>query len=191
MTNIAGDSPEQTRTDLRRRVLTGGVAAAAVTLIGGRASASAPSVLSETELGLLRYAQKVELAIRDLYDVSISAGAANPLWEMLSEQHEAYAQAIAGLSGLSADERDDDLFEQLAPAFGNSATALQAGYDIESTASATHLELVGLVVDSDAAALLASIVTAESRHCVMIADLLGSGNDLGATLVNNATPILP
>jgi hypothetical protein len=38
---------------------------------------------------------------------------------------------------------------------------------------------------------VASIISAESRHCVVLADVLGRGNELGATLDNDAAAILP
>jgi hypothetical protein len=191
VTNSQGDAPNHDqRTDVRRRLLAGGAAAAAIAVVGGRAASAAPSVLSDAELGLLKFAQRLELTARDLYDLAMESGLDDPLLEAMSEQHEAYAQGIAGLSGLSADSRNDDLFNELSDSFVGSG-ALQSAYDLESAAVATHIQLLDLISDADAAGLIASIISAESRHCVVLADVLGRGSELGATLGNDATPILP
>ena len=121
---------------------------------------------------------------------TVAAGATGAVWEAMSEQHEAYAQSIAGLTGMSADSRNDEVYDALAPAFGSSAAA-EAAYDLESAAAATHIEVLGLLSHRPAAELIASIISAESRHCVVLADLTGRGTDLTALLVNNAQPILP
>ncbi len=191
VTNTQGEAPDtDQRTDVRRRLLAGGVAAAALALTGARPASAALSNMPQAELDLLKYAQRLELTARDLYDEAISSGLDSPLLEAMSEQHEAYAHRIAGLSGLSADSRNDELFGRLRISFRGSS-ALQAAYDLESAAVATHLEVIGMITDVDAAALVASIISAESRHCVVLADVLGRGNDLGATLGNTADPILP
>lgn len=191
VTSTQGDAPtNDERGSVRRRMLTGGVAAMAFAAVGTQRVAAAPSALPKADMDLLRYAQRLELAARDLYDEAIAAGAADPLWETMSEQHEAYAHGIAGLTGLSADSRDDDQFGRLRVSF-RGADALKAAYDLESALVATHLEVVGTVASSDSAELIASIISAESRHCVVLADLLGLGNQLGATLDNTAEPILP
>ena len=191
VTSTRGDAPTaEDQSDSRRRLLAGGVAAVAFAAVGARSVSAARPRLSTTELDLLKYAQRFELTARDLYDEAISAGASDPLWEAMSEQHEAYAHGIAGLTGLSADSRNDDLFGQLRVSFRGDG-ALQAAYDLESAAVATHLEVIGTLVDVDAAELIASIISAESRHCVVLADVMGRGNELGMTLDNSAAPILP
>ena len=66
-----------------------------------------------------------------------------------------------------------------------------AGYDLESTAVATHTELLGHLTNVDGAKLVASMLAMEARHCVVLADMSGRGDDLDVLLVNTAEPILP
>ena len=174
----------------RRALLTAGLSGAVLALApAGRANA-AENEFTVAELDILRFAQQLEMSARDLYDAAIAAGATGAVWEAMSEQHEAYAQSIAGLTGMSADSRNDEVYDALAPSFGSSAAA-EAAYDLESAATATHIEVLGLLSHRPAAELIASIISAESRHCVVLADLTGRGTDLTALLVNNAQPILP
>ena len=106
----------------------------------------------------------------------------------MSDSHESFAQAIAGLSGLSANERNEPVFAEYRDAM-RGADRAKTAYDLESAAAATHIDLIGKLSDSGAAEVIASIASSESRHCVVLADVLGSGNDLGMTLVNSAQPI--
>jgi len=174
----------------RRRLLAGGLAAAALAVVGSRSAAAAPNEFTADELALLRYAQQLEMSASALYDVATASGPDSALWEPMSEQHEAYAHAIASLTGLSADSRDEGVFAALRDGFAG-ADAVQAAYDLESAAVATHTELLDLVGQVNAAELIASIISAEARHCVVLADALGRGNDLTALLDNSAEPILP
>ena len=66
MTSTRDDSPKLTDIDLRRKLLAGGTAALALTMVGGRAASAAG--LSSDELDLLKFAQGLELALHDLYD---------------------------------------------------------------------------------------------------------------------------
>ena len=174
----------------RRAMLIAGLAGAVVAIAGASRVTAAENDFTAAELDILRFAQRLELTARDLYDAAMAAGATGAIWEAMSEQHEAYAQSIAGLTGMSADSRNDEVYDALAPAFGSSAAA-EAAYDLESAAAATHIEVLGLLSHRPAAELIASIISAESRHCVVLADLTGRGTDLTALLVNNAQPILP
>jgi hypothetical protein len=174
----------------RRAMLIAGLAGAVVAIAGASRVTAAENDFTDAELDILRFAQRLELTARDLYDAAMSAGATGAIWEAMSEQHEAYAQSIAGLTGLSADSRNDEVFDALVGAFSSSGAA-EAAYDLESAAAATHIEVLGLLSHRPASELIASIISAESRHCVVLADLTGRGTDLTALLVNNAQPILP
>lgn len=186
MTSTRDDSPQLTETDLRRKLLAGGTAAIALTMVGNRRVAAAG--LSPAELDLLKFAQGLELALRDLYDEALDIDKGSAAWTAMSDSHESFAQAIAGLSGLSANQRNDGLFDEYRDAM-RGADRAKTAYDLESAAAATHIDLIGRLSDSGAAEVIASIASAESRHCVVLADVLGNGNDLGMTLVNSAQPI--
>ena len=184
----------------RRRLLGIGAAGAALAVLadqvlGGRgASASVPpQQTTAADAELLRFAQGIELSIRDLYDAAIEAGAPSDVLEIMSEQHEAYAQAIAGITGSSANARNEEVFSSLEASFAVSdlAEVAQAAYDLESVAVATHTELLGLLESTDAAKLVAAVIAIEARHCTVLADVAGNGDDLAALLDNTAEPILP
>ena len=174
----------------RRTMLVAGLTGALATIAGAAKVSAAENDFTAAELDLLRFAQRLELTARDLYDAAMAAGATGAVWEAMSEQHEAYAQSIAGLTGLSADSRNDEVYDALVGSFSSSAAA-EAAYDLESAAAVTHIEVLGLLTHRPASQLVASIIAAESRHCVVLADLTGRGTDLTALLVNTASPILP
>ena len=184
------DEATETGARDRRTMLVAGLAGAVAAIAGASKVSAAENDFTAAELDILRFAQRLELTARDLYDAAMAAGATGAIWEAMSEQHEAYAQSIAGLTGLSADSRNDEVFDALVGAF-SSSDAAEAAYDLESAAAATHIEVLGLLTHRPAAQLVASIISAESRHCVVLADLTGRGTDLTALLVNDAQPILP
>ena len=74
----------------------------------------------------------------------MAAGATGAIWEAMSEQHEAYAQSIAGLRGLSADSSNDEGFDALDGAFSSSCAA-EAAYDPEAAAAATPTDVLRLI----------------------------------------------
>ncbi len=171
-----------------------GLAGTALSLIAGRsASASTGERVSAADLALLAFAQSLELSARDLYAAAIAAGADEPVFGVLADQHQAYAQGIAAFTGIPADTRNDQLYDELEPAFAaaDRTAVATAGYDIESAAVATHTELLAKLVNVDAAKLIASMLAMEARHCSVLADLSGRSDDLNVLLVNTADPILP
>lgn len=186
MTSTRDDSPQFTDFDLRRKLLAGGTAALALTMVGGRSASAAG--LSSAELDLLKFAQGLELALHDLYDEALEIDEDSAAWATMADSHESFAQAIAGLAGLSANQRNDGLFDSYRDAM-RGADRVKTAYDLESAAAATHVDLIGKLIDAGAAEVVASIAAAESRHCVVLADVLGKGNDLGLTLTNSAQPI--
>ncbi len=108
----------------------------------------------------------------------------------MREQHEAYAQRLAGISGISATLRDDATFDQLSDAFATSDPAT-AAFELENVAAATHIELLGAVADVGIATAMASFVSMESRHATVLATLSGQGDDLDALFLNSATALSP
>ena len=177
----------------RRSLLGAGVLGAALAVVASRtASASVPPKRpTEADSELLDVAMSLELTARDLYDAAIEAGADAELLTPFSRHHASYAQAIAGLTGVSANRRIDAVFDEAEGGFAtsDSATVLASAYDLESTAVATHTELLGRLEGIDAAKLIASIVAVEARHCTVLADAAGNGDDLDALLTNSASPV--
>lgn len=169
----------------RRALLGAGVAALA--LAGSRpASAGTTYGLSDADTALAAFAISLELTARDLYDAAIAAGAADDVWSVMREQHEAYATRLAGLAGLSANFRIEGVFETLVGEFATSSpvTAAQA---LENTAAATHLELLNSVEDVSMVGIVAGIAAMESRHATVLGLIAGATGD--ALFTNPATPL--
>jgi Ferritin-like domain len=178
----------------RRGLLAGSLASAALALIAGSAaSASTDEGISDADLTLLLFVQSLELTARDLYLTAVEAGADDPVFGVLANQHEAYAQGIAGLVGEPADTRNDAVYNAVEATFATpeKTAVATAGYDLESTAVATNTEVLAHLTSVDGAKLIASILAMEARHCVVLADMSGRGDDLDVLLVNTAEPILP
>jgi hypothetical protein len=196
VTQIApGDLAPQIHTS-RRSLLSAGfgasiLATAFSALTGRSVSALEPSSGIEEDRKLLKLAMSLELSARDLYDLAGTSGADPVVARAMREQHESYAQAIAGVAGASANTRYEAVFTQFRSGFSSSNTAAVArvAYDLESAAVATHTELLGLLAEASSARLIASIISVEARHCAVLADLAGLGNNLDALLVNTADPI--
>ncbi len=187
--------PAATERTSRRALLGAGVLGAALAAAVSRSVAAAPLVsgqeapgLSAADTDLARFAMQLELTARDLYDAAIADGAGNPVWATIREHHEAYATRLAGLAGLSADTRIDAVYDALVGEFdGSPATA---ALDLENAAAATHAELLGLVVDDDVAAAMASIGSMEARHALVAAQL-AERTDFDSLFLNPATPLSP
>lgn len=174
----------------RRALLGAGVLGAAAALTGSRiASAATPTGVPEADRELLRFAIGVELAARDLYDAAGEAGATGSVWHAMREQHESYAQLMAGIAGTSSDERNDAVYDEFVGAF--TSTTSEAAYTLENVAAATHIELLAAFEDPDAAAASASIAAIESRHAAVLAGVAGLDDDLDAVFFNTADPLAP
>jgi len=173
----------------RRALLGAGVIGAAIALAGAR-PASATTGLSDDDLATAGFAIALELTARDLYDAAIEAGADDDIWPVLREQHESYAQRLAGITGISAQLRDDSAYEQFADAFTTNDPA-EAGFELENVAAATHTELLGSVADVDIAAAMASFASMESRQAMVLAEMSGQVGDLDALFSNPATALTP
>ncbi|MCB0967678.1 MAG: hypothetical protein KDB37_12655 [Ilumatobacter sp.] len=179
MTNPA--AADTTATDqgrsTRRAVLGLGAfgAAMAVARTASAAAEEAPSIAE--------FAMTAELTAQELYLL-----ADGELWTLLASHHGAYAQRIAGLAGLSAQGRNDAIYDALSDAFSGSDPSA-AAIELENTLAATHTELLGLELDGPVVSAVASIAVTESRHAATIA--VESGADLETQLVNSAAAIAP
>ena len=177
----------------RRGLLGASVAGAALSLIAGQSALASTERVIDADLALLRFVQTLELAASDLYAAAVAAGADDPVFGVLVDQHKAYAEGIAGFVGEPANIRNEELYGELESAFAVSdqAAVATAGYDLESAAVATHLEVLARLENVDGAKLVASMLAMEARHCVVLADMSGRGDDLDVLLVNTADSLLP
>jgi hypothetical protein len=182
---------DQAETDrpTRRALFGAGVIGAALAMAGSRSASAAATGLSEDDAALVAFAISLELTARDLYDAAIDAGAQGDLWNVMREHHKAYAQRLAGIAGIPADMRNDDVFDALEGGFRGATSS--SAFELENTAAATHIDLLGSVTDTNVAAAMASIIATESRHATHLAGLAGKGDDLDALFLNTAAALSP
>ena len=138
-----------------------------------------PKRPTDDDIVLLSFAQMLELAARDLYNValgkSVFADATLEAVKAIGEAHEAYAQAISGLIGrVAPNSAQSDLFDELSKDFAGSAKDVAAAArSLENNLVATHVEIVGKLVGVDGSALVASMVVVEARHATVLAHIAG------------------
>ena len=131
-----------------------------------------------------------------LYDIALKGkapGDSLALFATLRDTHQSYAQAVSGFLGrLAPNTAATELVDSMKSAFG--AISLKeiasAAYDLESVLMATHQELVGKLIGTNGAALLASILIAEARHATVLADI-GGHKDLDTLLLSDAAALEP
>ena len=154
---------------------------------------TAPEAPTRGDTELLAELQGLELAGRDLYQTALDAGAKDEggVFQALRSNHAGYANVISGLIGSAASQRrNEDLFAQFKDQFDTSdvEAVAAAAYDFESSTVATYLDALNQLEGTNGAKRAASIMIIESRHCAVLADLSGKGDDLDALLVNDAAP---
>ena len=127
---------------------------------------------------LLALAQATALAMRDLYQAAVGAGAGGDYtasFVAIAAHHDAYAQAISSLIGRAAPQaRDSEIFSANLGDFGSDTTAAAlAAHALENSLVSAHTELIGELEGTEGAALIASMVVIESRHVVALATIAG------------------
>lgn len=178
--------PASTRRSLLGIAGAAGLVSAAAALLGAPRAVAAPDRPTEGDQVRLAAAMRLELTASALYDASASAlsGDDAVLARVVAENHEAYAQAIAGTAGFSADEGSDELFGALIGDFDTSdgQAFARAARDLENTAVATHTELLADYDSVDAFELTASIVAVEARQAAVFTSMAGFASDLDMML---------
>jgi rubrerythrin len=206
--------PAQPDSALRRRLLGIGLGGAAVSLLPflvGRASATTPNSgppdtaatttttsppkrPTADDIALLGFAETLELAARNLYDVALATkdfdDNERAVLATIREAHEAYATSLSAELGRLAPQEVNPIFDDLRASFsGDKSSVLDAAYGIESTAVATHTDILSKLQGTDAASLLASILIVEARHGTVLAYLNGA-TDLDTLLVDKEADAL-
>ena len=197
---------------MRRRLLGLGLGGAAVSLLpflSGRASATTtttsdtvaattttapPKRPTDTDAALLGFAQTVELAARDLYDVALGTKDFDTnlraVIATIREAHAAYAASLSAMLGRLAPQRANAIFDDLKSTFGgDKASVLDAAYKLESAAVATHIDILRTLQGTDGASLISSILIVEARHGTVLAHLNGK-TSLDDLLVNTESDAL-
>jgi rubrerythrin len=177
-----------TDTSLSRRSLVtragaAGVAGLAAALVADRAAIVSaagpdgrPNVPTESDKVLLRQMMALELAASELYRAALD-GSSDDLAVVIDAMianHRAYAQAIAGATGLSANNTDEEAVADNLESFtGTNDEFFAAAHALEQTAVSTYTSLIADLESSNAIGLAASIAVVEARHATVFADLLG------------------
>ena len=199
---------------LRRRLLGIGLGGAAVSLLPflvGRANATTPTTgpsdttatttttappkqPTDDDVSLLGFSQSVELAARNLYDVALGTDDfddnTRAVLATIRESHDAYAASLSAILGRHAPQTVNPVFDTLQSDFGgDKKSVLDAAYALESTAVATHTDVLGKLQGTDGASLIASIIIVEARHGTVLAYMNGS-TDLDELLVDNEADAL-
>jgi len=199
---------------LRRRLLGIGLGGAAVSLLPflvGRANATTPTTgpsdttatttttappkqPTDDDVSLLGFSQSVEVAARNLYDVELGTDDfddnTRAVLATIRESHDAYAASLSAILGRHAPQTVNPVFDTLQSDFdGDKKSVLDAAYALESTAVATHTDVLGKLQATDGASLIASILIVEARHGTVLAYMNGS-TDLDELLVDNEADAL-
>lgn len=151
-----------------------------------------PNVPTDADAALLQQAIGLELAASTLYRAKLSTGADGDLGDavgVMAENHQAFAQAISGATGLAASEANSEIVDANLDGFsGSDDDFFAAAHSLEQVASATHTALISQYESEDAINLTASIAITEARHATVLADLLGVG-DLGVLFGNDESAL--
>ena len=199
---------------LRRRLLGIGLGGAAVSLLPflvGRANATTPTTgpsdttaattttappkqPTDDDVSLLGFSQSVELAARNLYDDALGTDDfddnTRAVLATIRESHDAYAASLSAILGRHAPQTVNPVFDTLQSDFGgDKQSVLDAAYALESTAVATHTDVLGKLQATDGASLIASILIVEAQHGTVIAYMNGS-TDLDELLVDKEADAL-
>ena len=173
----------------------GGAALSLLPFLNGRAAASAttepasPEAATATtappqrptpeDVALLSFAQQVEATAVALYNEALKViGWSDEqaiVITFIRDAHLAYAQALSGLLGRdAANSTSQDVFDANKAGFSGAIDAVLASAGaLESTAVATHGDVIAKLVGTDGASLIASIQINEARYCTVLADLAG------------------
>ena len=177
--------PASSRRSLIGAVGAAGAAIAVGALVASRPASAATFTPSDADRDRLNVLMRFELTATDLYRASIDTGlddVAAKFAATLAANHSAYAQAIAGIAGLSAELRSSALFDRFEADFttGDDTTWATAGHELETTFVATHTEAIGQFEAIEPVNLVASIVAVEARQAMVLADIaeLGTGTDI-------------
>lgn len=187
-------APTSSRRQLIGTLGAAGLAGAAAVALARPAAAAPPSSPTPEDRDVLALAMQVELTAAALYQVAIDAGLdaeTADLANTFRANHTAYADKIAGRAGLSANTRNQDLFDELESAFDTSDTVAFAtvANELENTLAETHTGLLTGYVSVDARTLTASIVVVEARMATVLADVAGIADDLDDLFEPDSEPL--
>jgi hypothetical protein len=129
----------------------------------------------------MSFAQSLELAAVQLYDMVITSGKLDAttasLFTTFQSHHRQHGQSYAALAGKAALSRANPrLISAWAPKFqsaGSQTELLRQAFDLENAAAASYTAALARVIGTNPAALVASILPTEGRHAVVFGQALG------------------
>ena len=178
--------PESAQTATSRRSLVGalGVAglASAVALAVAKPVAAAPYSPTAADSTTLEQALQIELAAKLLYRDAVAAGLADVAGEVakvFGDNHEAYADRFAAITGISADTYNEAFYAENKDTFATSDAAefAQAAWELENNFAATYTKLFTSLESVESQTVVASIVVINGRMATVLADLAGVSSD--------------
>lgn len=185
------------RRSLVARAGLAGLAAALVIDRGAMASAAAPderpNVPTDADTATLALVIGLELAASELYRAKLASGTGSDelatVVGIMAENHQAYAQAIAGATGVSAQTVNMAIVDERLGGFtGSDTDFFSAAHQLEQEAVLTHTDAIASYESAQAISLTASILIVEARHATVLADLLGV-TDLDVLFGNEASAL--
>jgi hypothetical protein len=177
---------ESAQTATSRRSLVGalGIAglASAVALAVARPVSAAPYSPTAEDSAILEQALRIELAAKMLYRDALAAGLTDKAAEVaqvFGDNHEAYADEFAAITGISADAYDEAFYEENKDKFATSDVAefAQAAWELENNFAATYTKLFTSFEAVESQTVVASIVVINARMATVLADLAGVSSD--------------
>lgn len=150
-----------------------------------------PGVPTEADKVLLDRVIGFELAASALYRAALdnATGDLAVAIGVMADNHQAYAESIAGATGISAGTANEEIVAVFESMFtGSSTDFLTSAHTLEQTAVATHTALIAEYESSHSIELTASIAVVEARHATVLADLLGV-DDLDVLFGNDQPPL--
>lgn len=163
-----------------------GLASAVAVAVAQPASASpntpdTPNTTTESDRDLLGRTQQLELAMKLLYRDAVASGLDGKALEVaqtFGDNHEAYADQMAAITGISADTYNESFYDLRKDEFstGDPVEFATAAWALENSAAATYTELFTDFESVDAQTLISSIVVINGRMATVLADLAEISN---------------
>jgi Ferritin-like domain len=163
------------------RLAAGASVGAALTFVAAQpAAAAGPQQPNATDIQFLAWAQSLELAAVAAYGIAIASGklsgGATTAATIFRQHHRDHAAAMGAAAGKNnSGVANASVVTKLGPSFSTAKTEtdlLMAAFKLETAATSTYLNALGKLSGSDPAAAVAAILPTESRHAVVLGQVL-------------------
>lgn len=153
----------------------------AATIPAAAQTTASPPPLNDSDAGIVRYAQSVELAAVAAYVAAVNSkqldDTANELCRLFGRHHQEHADALGGLlpKGTGVTTANQKVVDALMPQIDNATSqngVLQIAYQLEQAAAATYQFALGQIINQTVAGAAGSIEPVEAQHSVVLGQLL-------------------